>query len=253
MRLVSLGSGSRGNAALIEAGGTRLLIDCGFPLRELEQRLGRAGVDPQTLDGILVTHEHQDHAKGVGPVARRYRLPVWMTAGTRRHARSGELPQLGLFTTHGEELRIGDLRVRPFPVPHDARETAQFLFSDGRYRLAILTDLGHVTPHIIDLLQGCDALLLECNHDRTMLANGPYPPSLQRRVGGTLGHLSNDQSRDLLRRIDHCRLRFLIAGHLSEKNNTPERVRDTLLDALPGLEPRLSLALQGAVTAWHEL
>jgi len=253
VRLVSLGSGSRGNAAVVEAGGTRLLIDCGFSLRELELRLGQVGVDPQTLDAVLVTHEHQDHVKGVGAVARRYRLPVWMTAGTRRHARSGVLPREELFTTHGAELRIGDLVVRPFPVPHDARETAQFIFSNGRQRVALLTDLGHITPYILELLQGCDGLLLECNHDRDMLANGPYPPSLRRRVGGSLGHLSNDQSRDLLQRIDHCRLRFLVAGHLSEKNNATERVRATILDAIPGLESRLSFALQEEVTAWHEL
>ncbi len=253
MRFASLGSGSRGNATVIEAEDTRILLDCGFAARELEQRLTRLGLEPEALDAILVTHEHQDHIRGVGALARRYGLPVWMTQGTYRQARCGELPELHLLAAHDGGFRIGGIRVTPFPVPHDAREPAQFLFAAGRLRLGFLTDAGHWTPHILELLAPCDALFLECNHDSAMLAGGPYPPMLRRRVGGEFGHLSNGQALEFLRRLDYGRLRHLIAAHLSETNNTPQQVRETLLSELPALEPSLAVASQDMETPWFEL
>ncbi len=253
MRFASLGSGSRGNATLVEAGGTRLLIDCGFSARETEQRLARLGVAADTLNALLVTHEHGDHIRGVGPMARRYRLPVWMSAGTRRSHRCGELPQLNHFSAYQAPFMIGDIQVTPFPVPHDARETVQFTFRSHRLKLGMLTDSGAVTPHIVERLQDCDALMLECNHDPGMLLNGPYPPALQARVGGRLGHLSNQQAAALLCRIDHGRLRHLMAAHLSEKNNTPQLARASLLNVSHRLEPRLTLSGQDQPTPWLEL
>ena len=253
MRFASLGSGSRGNALLLETPHVRLLIDCGFPAREIESRLARLGVDPQTLHGILVTHEHGDHIRGVGAMARRYALPVWMTAGTYRSASYGELPTLNRIDCHAGRLAIGDLEVLPFPVPHDAREPCQFLFCAGGSRLGLLTDTGHVTPHIRENLQGCDGLVLEFNHDRQMLANGPYPPSLQARVGGLHGHLSNDQAATLLGALTHERLQCLLASHLSEKNNTRERVETAVGEVVPELAEMLFFATQERESRWFSL
>jgi phosphoribosyl 1,2-cyclic phosphodiesterase len=253
VRFASLASGSRGNALLVEGDGTRLLLDCGLPLRELEARLARLGVDPQTLDGVLVTHEHKDHIRGVGPLARRHRLPVWMTTGTWRHGGCGELPSLHLIHPHQTGWRIGNLAIDVLPIPHDAREPVQYRLSSGGRRLGVLTDAGHVTPHLREALQDCDALLLECNHDPQMLANGPYPPALRRRVGGAYGHLSNPQAAELLSRMDTARLRHLVALHLSEKNNHPRRVEDCLREAAPALGGRLSIASQEEIAGWFEL
>lgn len=222
MRFAYLGSGSKGNGALIEAGATRLLLDCGFSARETLTRLERAGVAADGLDGILVTHEHNDHIAGVGAVARKLGLPVWLTAGTARAAagRLGDLPETRLFDPHSA-FPIGDIQVEPFPVPHDAAEPTQFVFGDGRVRLGILTDVGSTTAHILGMLDGCDALALECNHDERMLLQGPYPPALKQRVSSDLGHLSNTAAAGLLSRLDTDRLQHLVAVHISETNNSP--------------------------------
>ncbi|VAX11155.1 Metal-dependent hydrolases of the beta-lactamase superfamily I [hydrothermal vent metagenome] len=253
MRFASLGSGSRGNATLIEAGGTRLLVDCGFSAKETEKRLGELNVAADTLDAILVTHEHGDHIRGVGVMARRYRIPVWMTGGTLHSHRCGELPDSRSFTSHQAAFMIGAIQVTPFPVPHDARETVQFTFSSDGAKFGMLTDSGAVTPHVVELLQDCDALMLECNHDVKMLAFGPYPSVLQARVGGRLGHLNNRQAADLLRRVDHGRLRHLVAAHLSEKNNTPELVKEALLEVSHTIEERMVISGQDKTTGWLEV
>jgi phosphoribosyl 1,2-cyclic phosphodiesterase len=253
LRYASLGSGSRGNALLLETEHLRLLVDCGFPARETEARLDRLEVDPHSLHGILVTHEHSDHIRGVGAMARRYRLPVWMTAGTYRGANLGELPQLHPLDCHGGWCTLGDLELLPFPVPHDAREPCQFLFRHAGSCLGLLTDTGHITPHIRDNLMGCDGLILEFNHDREMLANGPYPPRLQARVGGRHGHLSNDQSMALLQQLPWDRLRHLLAAHLSEKNNRRERVEALVTQQLPAMGERLCFATQDDISTWFVL
>jgi phosphoribosyl 1,2-cyclic phosphodiesterase len=253
MRFVSLGSGSRGNATLIETDNTRILLDNGFALRELERRLEQIQVAAEDIDAVLLTHEHQDHIRGVGPLARRYKIPVWMTAGTNHQGRCGELPVLHLFSSHSGSFRIGDIEVEPFPIPHDAREPVQFVLGSGADRLGILTDAGNWTPHILELLSSCNALFLECNHDDAMLANGPYPPALQRRVGGPLGHLSNRQAAEFLGRLDHGRLHHLVASHLSEKNNLPDLVREALTSVSPQIEERLAFAFQDRVSGWFDM
>jgi phosphoribosyl 1,2-cyclic phosphodiesterase len=220
MRFASLGSGSKGNATLVEAGATRVLVDCGFSCAEAEKRLARLSLTPQDLDAVLVTHEHSDHIAGVARLSRRHRLPVWMTPGTEAEHRGGGLADYRCINSH-RAFRIGDLRIEPFPVPHDAREPCQFVFSDGRRRLGLLTDAGSITPHMLQALDSLDALILECNHDPDMLAAGPYPPSLKRRVGGPYGHLSNGQAADILKNISTDRLQHLVAAHISEKNNQP--------------------------------
>lgn len=235
MRFASLGSGSRGNATLVGSGSTLVMVDCGFTCRETERRMQRLGCSPDDLDAVFVTHEHGDHVRGVAVLARKYGMPVWMTRGTRSMLRDGDIP--GVCYLEGESsVTVNDLRVSPFTVPHDAREPCQFTFEASRGRFGMLTDVGRSTPHIVDSLGGCDALLLECNHDSDMLAGGPYPESLKRRVGGALGHLSNAQAGELLASLDTGRLQHLVAAHLSDKNNQPGLARQALAAAL-GCEP----------------
>ncbi len=255
LRFALLGSGSRGNGLLVECGQTAILVDCGFTLKETERRLARLGREASELDAILVTHEHGDHVDGVGPLARRYDIPVWLTTGT--HAALGapetnRLPQCRLFAAH-EDFSIDAIAVHPYTVPHDAREPCQFVFSDGARRLGLLTDAGHVTPHIETQLSGCDALILECNHDSDMLAEGPYSASLKQRVGGPLGHLNNDASAALLAALDTGRLQHIVAAHLSEKNNTPWLVHSALGAILGGVSQRVEIASQDGGLAWREL
>ena len=253
LKFASLGSGSRGNATLIQAGGTCLLLDNGFSLCELELRLARLGCHPDDIDAVLVTHEHGDHTKGIGPLARKYRMPVWMTHGTWRNTPCGDVPELRLFGVHAPSFVIGDIEVTPFAVPHDAREPAQFTFSYQRMKLGILTDAGSFTPHVVAAICDVDALLLECNHDLQMLRDGPYPPRLQKRVGGNYGHLSNDQAAQLLSQIDHGRLQHLVAGHLSEKNNSPDLVRQSLESVCQTLSGRISMLQQEGGDDWFVL
>ncbi len=252
-RFASLGSGSRGNATLIEAGGTRVLVDCGFAAREFETRCTLLGVEPAALDAILVTHEHADHVRGVGVLARRYAVPVWMTRGTRQASRCGRIDALHLFAGHADTFALGELTIEPVPVPHDAREPTQFVFEHRGRRFGLLTDLGSITPRVVSAYDGVDALMLECNHDTQMLRDGPYPPSLQARVGGLYGHLGNHQAADFLARIDCRRLCHLVAGHLSEKNNAPALARRALADAMDTLGDRVSLLTQDGTSDWFEI
>ena len=252
MRFASLGSGSRGNATLVEAGATRVLLDCGFSCAETERRLMRLGLDAQQVDAILVTHEHSDHIMGVARFSRRFGIPVWMTAGTEAVHRGGEVAAWHCFSSH-EPFRIGDLEIAPYPVPHDAREPCQFVFSDGAVRLGVLTDAGSITTHMVQVLDGLDALVLECNHDPELLARGPYPVRLQQRVGGRYGHLSNQQAADLLRQIATTRLQHLVAAHLSEKNNRIDLAREALAQALHCAAADISVAEQEAGIAWRDI
>jgi phosphoribosyl 1,2-cyclic phosphodiesterase len=210
-----------------------VLLDCGFSARETERRLMRLGIEPQAIAAILVTHEHDDHIGGVGALARRHELPVYLTAGTLKAARDviGELPEARRFSPH-EPFAIGDLAVEPLPVPHDAHEPAQFVFGDGDRRLGFLTDVGTITRHIERALSNCDALVLECNHDLDMLDNGSYPAALKARIRSDRGHLDNAAAAHLLKRPDRTSLSCVVAAHLSQTNNTPELARRALAGAL---------------------
>ena len=227
MGFASLGSGSRGNGtvvALKPESQTRdvvFLVDCGFTLKQTEQRLQRLGLAGGDLDAIFVTHEHSDHMSGVAAVAHKYALPVYASYGTARNASfrcetfDGDVP----FT-------VRDVQVNPVRVPHDAREPTQFVFNDGVEQLGILSDLGTVTAHVVEQFSTCTHLLMEANHDVQMLANGGYPPALKRRVGANYGHLSNDQALALLQKVARQDLHVVI-GHVSEQNN-----REDLLTAM---------------------
>lgn len=233
MRFCSLGSGSAGNATLVEADSgtttTRMLIDCGFSRRELQARLARVGLDCDDIDAVFVTHEHGDHIGCAVTLARRHALPLWMSRGTWRAIGQPDLPESLLrFARDGEPIEVGDLLLRPYTVTHDALEPLQLRLSDGAHHLGVLTDVGSITPHLLASLQRCDALLLECNHDRAMLAGSSYPASVKARIGGRLGHLANDLSAEILTACLHGGLQHVVAAHLSERNNTPALARAAL-------------------------
>lgn len=254
MRFASLGSGSEGNGLVVEVGDTRILIDCGFRVRDTVARLWRLGLAPESISAILVTHEHADHAGGVAAFARRYKIPVWLTFGTldmlgERFLRA---PRLFAFDSH-ETFTIGLVEVRPFPVPHDAREPVQFVVSDGAHRLGVLTDIGATTRYVEASLSGCDALVLECNHDLGMLEDGDYPWALKQRIASRLGHLHNEAAAELLAALDTSRLRHIVAAHLSQQNNTPEKARAALASALGCTPDWIGIADQQAGFGWREL
>jgi len=232
IRFRSLGSGSSGNAMLVEATSgittTRLLIDTGFSIRELENRLARAGLALNDIDALFVTHEHGDHIGCAVALALRHGLPVWMSRGTWRAIGEPVAPQGLRFARDGESIPIGDLELHPFTVAHDAAEPLQLRCTDGSARLVVLTDLGSITTHMLEHVAACDALVLECNHDVAMLAASRYPASLKARVGGRLGHLSNDTAVEILNHCAGPRLRHLVAAHLSRENNRPELARAAL-------------------------
>ena len=254
MRFASLGSGSEGNGLIVESGATRLLVDCGFNLSETVRRLARIGLEPTDLTAILVTHEHDDHASGVARLARRYRIPVYLTYGTlvAMGPRGAMMPHFSLIDAHSP-FAIGDLEVHPYPVPHDAREPSQFLFSDGDLRVGLLTDTGASTPHIERMLSGVDALLLECNHDLRLLMDGPYPPSLKRRISGRFGHLDNQTAAHIVGGIDCSRLQHFIAMHLSAQNNTPDLARSTMAAALKCDSHWVGIATQSEGLEWRDV
>jgi phosphoribosyl 1,2-cyclic phosphodiesterase len=234
LRFASLGSGSRGNALVVESAETRLLIDCGFGPRQLAQRLARLRLAPEDFHAIIVTHEHQDHASGVAACARRYGLQVLLTHGTASQIALDGV-DFKVIDAH-RPIEVFGLGLQPMPVPHDAREPVQFVVSDGAVRLAILTDAGCVTEHMCATVSGCDAIVIECNHDADMLANSRYPESLKRRIAGSYGHLENAAAAELLARIDRQHLRHVIASHLSQENNRPQLARAALAEIL-GCEP----------------
>jgi phosphoribosyl 1,2-cyclic phosphodiesterase len=252
VRFASLGSGSRGNATLIHAGDTLIMVDCGFSAAETEMRLERLGTDPKSITLLLVTHEHSDHASGVMRFAGRHGIPVRCTAGTREACAKLGFDAAQPFDSHAK-FTVGDIEVTPVTVPHDAKEPVQFLFDGGAHRFGLVTDVGSVTPHMRRMFSGCAALLLECNHDRDMLEDGPYPPSLKQRVGGPLGHLSNAQAGDLLRSLDKQWLQHLVAAHLSDKNNTPALARAALAEAMDCDEDWVRVADQEMGFDWLEL
>jgi phosphoribosyl 1,2-cyclic phosphodiesterase len=252
MRFASLGSGSEGNGLVVEAGSTRVLMDCGFGLADTVTRLARLGLQPDDLAGIVVTHEHGDHIGGVGRLARKYKLPVWLTDGTLRMAQDLDRVAVQVIDSHAA-FAVEALEIQPYPVPHDAREPVQYVFSDGARRLGVLTDSGSSTPHIEAMLAGVEALVLECNHDAAMLENGPYPAGLKRRVGGRFGHLENGQSAALLDKLKHDRLKCVMAAHVSRKNNTEALAQRALARVLDCADEDVRVACQTAGFDWIDL
>lgn len=251
MQLASLGSGSKGNATLVRGPGGCLLVDCGFSFSQFQKRLERLKADAGELRGVLVTHEHSDHGAGVARLAKRLQLPVFTTVGT---ARCLELDHYEVIRG-GDEFDLAGLSVRAITVPHDAAEPVQFLFHEvaSDRRLGILTDSGHVSDHMAEAYAELDGLLLEFNYDDGMLDSGPYPPHLKQRIAGRHGHLSNSQSLELLHRIDHQRLKRLVAAHLSEKNNHPDIVSGLLENWLQRFTCQAHIACQQQGFDWIDI
>jgi phosphoribosyl 1,2-cyclic phosphodiesterase len=255
LRFASLASGSDGNALVVEADGTCLLVDCGLNLRDTERRLARLGLEPAAIRGILVTHEHGDHAGRVFDFAAAHGTRVFLTYGSlvalEAEGRVVDGVRLSILTSR-ESLAVGGVEVRPFTVPHDAREPVQFVLSDGAARLGVLTDIGIGTPHVVEMLSGLEALVLECNYDRDLLWNGAYPRWLKERIAGPFGHLDNEDSARLLAALDRSRLKHVVAAHLSQQNNTPGLARRALAGALGCAESWIAVATQDEGFGWRE-
>ncbi|MCE2679625.1 MAG: MBL fold metallo-hydrolase [Burkholderiales bacterium] len=265
MRFCALGSGSEGNAWLLESKSsdgrpTRIMIDCGFTLKETVARLALRGLSPADLQGVLVTHEHDDHVGGVFKLARKFGVQIYSTMGTfRASVQAGLVDQKWLDEDKVRVFNperawtIGDLHIQPFTVPHDAAEPAQFTVTDGVHRFGIMTDCGRSTPHIIKHLSGCDALVLESNHDGEMLSRSEYPGSLKKRISGDYGHLSNDAAHEILAAVEKASLRYLVAAHLSKNTNHPDRVLNSWSQTLNGYSGEFRFADQANGLDWQTL
>jgi phosphoribosyl 1,2-cyclic phosphodiesterase len=242
VRVTILGSGSKGNATLVEAGGTAVLVDAGLGPRVLVARVDAAlGRVPEAIHGVVLTHAHRDHAHHAPAYARRFGCPVYLTEATQRGVRWEEPPSTRVVGKDAP-FRVGELEVRPFPIPHDAPQVA-LTFEHAGERMGLVTDLGHVPPGLAEHLGGCATLLLESNHDVALLREGPYPEALKRRVGGSHGHLSNDQAAALLERLAPG-LDQVVLMHLSEANNRPELAFEAAKRALRRGDASLSVAHQ---------
>jgi len=242
-RVVPLASGSRGNATLVEFGCTRLLVDAGLSARELGRRLGQIGVPPAAIDGILLSHEHNDHARGARRFSRLHGTPVFCSVAT--------LEAMDCSPAHfaewrplepGRRLGLGELEIEAFPVPHDAAAPVGFVLHGGGVRIGIATDLGHVSTLIIERLRGCQLLMVESNHDDRMLQQGPYSWQLKQRVSGRLGHLSNREAALLLQETVDDGCRAVVLAHLSEKNNTRELAQRSARAAMGHRRPEILVA-----------
>lgn len=251
MKVASLGSGSKGNATLIDVAGEYYLVDCGFGLKEVEARLKNQGVLASQLAGIFVTHEHGDHIKGAPMLANKYRIPLYATCGTARHLKR-QVPSLKTFIPNSR-LTFNGLEVETVTVPHDSAEPSQFVFHHQGLSLGILTDLGSITNRVRNAYRECQVLMLECNHDPEMLRDGPYPASLKRRVGGNYGHLSNQQAAELLADINQSALKHVLVSHVSEQNNDRSLAMETVDQALKNRAVKTEFLTQNEGCDWLSL
>jgi len=252
IRVAALGSGSSGNSLVVQAGDTTLMVDCGFTMKETIARMYTLGITPGDVDAVLISHEHGDHVKGAGPLSRKYGLPIWCTHGTYHKARDNRFASVQLFNAH-QPFTIGDITIDPFPTPHDAAESCQFVFEAYSTRFANVTDLGTCTTHVKEKLAGVHGLVVECNYDIDMLANGPYPPSLQARIRSNYGHLGNEQAATLLNHLDHPELQCILLGHLSEQNNSDALALSTIQDNLNERPERVSVLAQHCASTWFDI
>jgi phosphoribosyl 1,2-cyclic phosphodiesterase len=225
-----LASGSKGNATLVCSERTRILVDAGLSAKELIRRLDQSPVKPNQINGLVLSHEHQDHVRGSGTLSRRYDFPVFLSRGTLENLPSqvGTLPHRQIFQS-GSSFLVGDLSIHPFAISHDAGEPAGFVIEHEGCRLGICTDLGIATELVKARLAGCHGLVLEANHDMRLLIEGPYPWELKQRIRSRHGHLSNEDSFNLLEILYHPHLSAVVFAHLSEVNNNPQLVAESAL------------------------
>ena len=240
-----LASGSRGNAVYVSGGSTSILIDAGLSGIEIERRLNSKGLYPEDLDAILVSHEHTDHIQGVGVLSRRFNLPVFISSKTEKAAVSqlGNVRVIKNFEC-GSPFIINDLSIHPFSISHDAEDPSGFTVNQNGTKIGIATDLGIATSMVKEHLKGCSLLILEANHDEDMLINGPYPWPIKQRIKSRTGHLSNEASKNLLKEVQHDRLKYVILAHLSETNNTPQKALSEVGRAMSHCNAKLDVATQ---------
>lgn len=245
LEICILASGSRGNAVYVSGGSTSILIDAGLSGIEIERRLNSKGLHPEDLDAILVSHEHTDHIQGVGVLSRRFNLPVFISSKTEKAAVSqlGNVRVIKNFEC-GAPFMINDLSIHPFSISHDAEDPSGFTVNQDGTKIGIATDLGIATSMVKEHLKGCSLLILEANHDEDMLINGPYPWPIKQRIKSRTGHLSNEASKNLLKEVQHDRLKYVILAHLSETNNTPQKALSEVGRAMSHCNARLDVATQ---------
>jgi phosphoribosyl 1,2-cyclic phosphodiesterase len=258
LRFKSLGSGSSGNATLVEApvaagDAHRLLIDCGLGIKVLQQRLESAGVKVEQINALFITHEHSDHVGCALALALRYKIPVWMSRGTYEAIGSPDFNGLLQFARDSQDFMVGHMLVTPFTVPHDAREPLQLTCTARGVKLGVLTDLGHATAHVLNHLSASNGLVLECNHDPTLLDASSYPEFLKRRIAGQHGHLSNKAAADIARALHHPGLSHVVAAHLSVQNNHPETVQAILAQALSRRAEDIVVATDSHGCPWQSM
>jgi len=245
LEICILASGSRGNAVYVSGGSTSILIDAGLSGIEIERRLNSKGLYPEDLDAILVSHEHTDHIQGVGVLSRRFNLPVFISSKTEKAA----LSQLGNVRVTknfecGSPFMINNLSIHPFSISHDAEDPSGFTINQNGTKIGFATDLGIATSLVKEHLKGCSLLILEANHDENMLLNGPYPWPVKQRIRSRTGHLSNEASKNLLKEVQHDRLKHVILAHLSETNNTSQKALSEVGRAITECQAQLDVATQ---------
>jgi phosphoribosyl 1,2-cyclic phosphodiesterase len=244
LKISVLSSGSAGNSTYIETDSHKILLDAGLSEKKLSARLASIGREAKDLDAVFVTHEHSDHVKGIGPLVRKYNIPLYTTEGTLRKigSRIGRIPSWAPIRSE-EPVAIGDMLVEPYATPHDAEESVAFVIRCGNIKIGHATDLGTVTPFVLDKLKKSTALLVEANHDINMLEVGPYPWPLKQRIKSAVGHLSNEACGELLASANHEGLRLVVLMHLSETNNLKELANLTAEQALGERAPEIKRVL----------
>ncbi|OUV02461.1 MAG: hypothetical protein CBC42_06670 [Betaproteobacteria bacterium TMED82] len=256
MRFCCLASGSEGNASLVESGEspTRLLIDCGVSPGLLREKLHVKGLSIEDLDGVLVTHEHGDHIRGIKGLLGDKSLSILMTYGSYSASFCRKVKKFSpIIISPHKSFEFKELKLMPFPVPHDAREPIALVLDDGKYKLGVLTDAGTITKHMQETLKGMDGLILEFNYDRDLLIQSSYPQVLKDRISSGVGHLSNDKAALLLRKIVHKKMQVIVAAHLSQTNNSMAIVKSYVDNSLGNFNPKLIIASQGEGTDWITL
>jgi len=255
MIFCNLGSGSKGNSSLIKSSTTAILIDQGFSIKQLVYRMNLRGIDPREVEAIVLTHEHTDHVSGVAPFARRYRVPVYMTRRTFETINQKKFYNVEVITFQsGDTIKIGDILVKTFHIPHDAADPIGLVVSSNGKSIGVLTDIGSPIESLLYHIRDVNLLLLESNHDVFMLLNGPYPLNVIRRIKSRVGHLSNDQAVSFFSRIrDSGNLEYLVLGHLSETNNDPSLVKELFEGANHNDKIKIEIASQDLPTALIEL
>jgi len=226
IRLCALGSGSSGNCVYVGNGGSALLLDAGFSGKEISSRLKTAGIDAESIRGVVVSHEHSDHVKGVGVIARVLKIPVYVNEKTYQRIKKhmGKVPDVVRFNT-GEPFEAAGIEVAPFSIPHDAADPCAFIFRSGEAKVAVVTDAGSETTLIEEKLLQADYIMIEANHDVEMLKAGPYPWPVKQRIASQTGHLSNEACAGLLGKVAGADLQGVMFAHLSTTNNNPDLVR----------------------------